>query len=298
MSPSLLDLPAELRLMIFEFLFLSITVRIGFERNTPSTHTSILSTCRLINNEAAPLLAKNIVLHFGSTAAMLDVLTTLPLPLISQLRRLRVKAFPVPLRLRGVLCPTFYLHEVLPILSNLRLDLLVVEDCYHDPGVNHDIADVATCFEIHGLINTNGWKELHFVSPTTEFIVSRTCYDLCDQHHVRQLQGWDALLKARDGQDSGASVKMYVAKQPGVQGATARPETREEFNVVSLISNLPDGSDTREVLVVAKRGDKADFAVDRSNSRLRRALGKRTWQKVREKGLYINPESDPCSYLL
>jgi hypothetical protein len=51
-----------------------------------SQNTSILRTCRQIYNNAAPLLAPNILLNFASTAIMLDTLSNLPSSVIKSLR--------------------------------------------------------------------------------------------------------------------------------------------------------------------------------------------------------------------
>ena len=90
---TLLTLPAEIRHMIFQRYFRSIVVSQGLG-STSSNHTSLLSTCRQIHQEARPLLVRNISFHFKNTAAMLDVLTTFSPQQIQEIRHMRVRAFP------------------------------------------------------------------------------------------------------------------------------------------------------------------------------------------------------------
>jgi hypothetical protein len=265
MSPTLLALPAELRLVIFEYLFHSITVRIGFEQtDTRSNHTSILSTCRLIHREAASLLTKNILLHFGNTPAMLDLLSTLPSSLLSQLRRVRVKVGLIPLNnFNKSYYPRHFLYEVLPLLAGLKLDLLVVEDGYHERGteIEHWPGSEPTYQEIQGLIRIDGWKELHFLSLVPNLLCLENklpCHPfLQDRDHF--IYPWDMDLKRRDGANSGAGVKMYVAREPGV-----RPEMRVEGALHDIVHgpsnpNKHGAKVSRELILIVKRGSTIDY---------------------------------------
>ena len=54
---------------------------------------------------------------------------------------------------------------------------------------------------------------------------------------------WDGILRKRDGANSGAEIKIYAAKVPGIDGATDDPRDRKLFtelvhNVPSTIRNL------------------------------------------------------------
>ncbi|CAM6108065.1 unnamed protein product [Calypogeia fissa] len=81
-------------------------------------------------------MAANIALRFESTAAMLDHLTTLPASQIALIRHIHVKSFPFPIYTdeEMISYTTYNMSETLALFPGLALDLLTVEDPYHDPG--------------------------------------------------------------------------------------------------------------------------------------------------------------------
>ena len=305
MAKTLLTIPADLRIQIFKHLFRSITISKGLGK-TGSNHTSILTTCRQIHNEAILLLPPNVSFHFISTEAMLDCLTTLTPELIRRIRHIRVKAFPFPLYASedASYYTTHDFAAILPIFPGLRLDCLVVEDCYHDEGINDGWGDEGTYFTIQSLIESDGWNELHFVSPSTGFMSGSF-----HKSRVPQPARWNALLQNRDGQDSGASVTMRVAKVPKAPGATENPDLCTAYNVVprpeypsdsapAIIDN-GDNTTDREVLVIASRGKNASYTQDGSNlaEEIRNLLRTMTWEEIKTSGLYLENEKDPCAHL-
>ncbi|KAI9646847.1 hypothetical protein NHQ30_004847 [Ciborinia camelliae] len=83
--------------------------------------------------------------------------------------------------------------------------MYIYHDKHQDRGV---FADVATYDETECLVNQNRWKELWYLTPTTEFIES----GFYGYHRVEQPAGWDKDIKKRDGIDSGAECRMYVGQ--------------------------------------------------------------------------------------
>ncbi|CAM6123061.1 unnamed protein product [Calypogeia fissa] len=264
-------------------------------------------------------MAANTALHFESTEAMLDHLTTLPASEIAQIRHIHVKSFPFPLYTheKRISSTTYDMSETLALFPGLALDLLTVEDPYHDPDVNDGWGDMGTYFDIETLIKSKGWKELHYTSPTTEFMSS-----LNDPYNSRrpQPEGWDKLLKDRDGENSGAEVKMFVAKESGGKGLAADLQKGMVYEFVprkplaEVVHQLPDGPrgamvtdfdvdnvgiDSREVLLVAKRGTDADYVQDGKavNERIKALWDKMSWQEIKESGRHIDPGDDPCAHL-
>jgi hypothetical protein len=307
----LLTIPIELRQKVFKALFRSTIVSHGFN-SISTSHTSMLRTSRQLHDEAKPLMAPNISLHFKHTEAMIDCLTSLSASEIQNIRHIRLKAFAVPLLPKGEpgYYTTFSMPAMLPMFPGLKLDRLVVEDCYHDEGVNDGWGDIGTYYTIERLLEIDGWKELYFTSPTTEFLSSGN-----DSRNTRVAQpaGWDKLLKGRDGEQSGAEVKMYLATKPNVAGAAEMPQTRMIYDAVP--GQIPPGFemrvkssadddydardvDAREVLVVAKRGRNASYMQDGSalHKGIKDLVSTMSWLEIKEKK-YIPPYDDPCAHL-
>ena len=297
--------PIEIRKMIFEQFFRSITMRHGLG-TTSTTYTALL------HSEASHLLALNISLHFRSTETMLDCLTILPSDTIKSLRHIRVRAFPFPINRT-----TYQMAHTLPMFLGLQLDLFEVEDCYHDPGENDPWSHCGTYFDVGSLIFNDGWKELHYISPTTEFMTG--AFDE-HQRRVAQPSGWREDLLNRDGGDSGATVEMFVANEPGVTRMAENPSSRTAYSAIpghlsherhqpNVISGpnfvmvepaSEEDIDRREVLVVVKRGKGVKYVQDGSRfyKKLQEVFRGKTWQEVKEiRGVYRNAEDDPCSHL-
>ncbi|KAH6678141.1 hypothetical protein B0J14DRAFT_582033 [Halenospora varia] len=306
-DPALLGIPIELKRLIFKSLFSSMITRHGFG-TTSSTSTSLLRTCRHFYKIARPIMLSNITLHFSSTCKFLDCLTNLTPDDITQLRYIRTKSFPFPLYRDEDFFPytTHDFSSVLPLFPGLQLDLLTVEDCYHDERVNDGLGDVRTYIDATFLIHSKGWKELHYITPTTEFMTSRN-----DRYKTREAQptSWDKWLKENDDEDSGAGVKMYVAKERGSKGAAEDPERRVAFFAppgrlpkTSLQISQSDGRpviDEREVMVVAKRGKGVSYVEDgmELNKDIEQTFQEMKWPEIRESRFYIAPENDPCAHL-
>jgi hypothetical protein len=153
--------------------------------------------------------------------------------------------------------------DALPMFPGLQLDRLTVEDCFHDKGVNDPSADYGTRSELSSLISSNGWKELHFISPTTGFLSSSD--DNVSVSFAPQLADWNKTPKIRDGEDSEAEVTMYFTNTPRMAGLVENPQTGAADEVLPwelrvtaqkrpLYMRIVAEIDAREVLMVAKRG--------------------------------------------
>ena len=326
MPRSLLTLPTEIRLAIYKCHFNSIVVRQGHGSKS-SNHSSLLFTCRQIYHEAKPLFVPSVSFHFRSPTAMLDVLTTLSQQQIQEIRHIRVKAFPFSLYpvdddedLHYYI--TYHFSDVLPLFPGLQLDRLEVENCFHDEvgdgwgdGLGDGGEDIATYSDIKRLLKNDGWKELRFITPKTGFMSGD--WDKSNLR-VEQLVGWNDYLKHRDGEESSAYVKMFVANVPRLRGATDDPSTRTSYSAIPgyIDSNGPrpcahrtgvdpETSDEvkdliqREVLVVARRGKHASYVQDGSKLQpeIQKLFAKMSWQEVKNSRFYVDTESDPVAHL-
>jgi hypothetical protein len=263
-------------------------------------NTSILRTCRQLYNEARPLLAPNILLEFPSTSTMLDTLTTLPPSIIESLRHMRLESDPFPLYCDDDrFYTTFNMAHTLPIFPGLQLDLLTVEDGYHFSGlVNDPRGAYGTYYDIQTLLEADGWKELHYIIPTTEFMTS---YDDEFRSRVAQPAGWNKKLREKDGETSGAEVRMYVADQKSSAGLAKGPSTRSSWEAVPghLLSPPASPDWDREVIIIAKRGAGVKYVQDGSMMRdkIRRLLDKVSWAELKKSDKYIPPRNDPWRHL-
>lgn len=273
-ASNLLTLPVEIRELIYGFLFSSYTIVHGHKRPrkpapepVSSPRAALLLTCRQIHAEAWRHLPLNCRLHFRGTEDLLDTLLAVDQSVITRLRHIRVRAFPFPLYAndKAEYYPTYYFANALSLLPGLCLDDLEVEDCWHGYGQGDGWRDVTTYMDIEALLKSDVWKTLTYTTPCTDFIASG--YDH-RQKRRQQPESWDALLKERDGEDSGASVQMWIVP---VKQDIARNEERTEdgrkMQVWSarpgheIIQNWrlagPEQSLKGEVRIVATRGKRA-----------------------------------------
>lgn len=271
--PSLLTIPVELREMIYEHLFSTLTIRHGFKSSSSTTsepspthinRTAILLTCRQIKAEAWRHLPLNCTLQFRSTENLLSTLLSIEQSVLTRLRHVCVRAFPFPLYTTGRpdYYPTYYAANALSLLPGLCLDTLVVEDCWHGFGMGDGWRDVTTYFDIEALLQSKAWKQLTYITPCTDFIASG--YDIRRKRQP-QPQTWDAMIKERDGKESGAEVTMFIV--PYKQQTATGEERTEGRRVIQpwsakpgheVIENRriagPEQSLKGEVRIVARRG--------------------------------------------
>ncbi|KAJ8060123.1 hypothetical protein OCU04_010475 [Sclerotinia nivalis] len=164
-------------------------------------------------------MLSTLLFRFATTFLMVDTLMELPSSTISQIRKIRVRGYSFPLfteikrpgaRVWDDESSTIYqMAHTLSLFPGLQLDKLIVEDVYHDKGQYRGFfGDVQTYDEIGSLVHQNGWKELWYLTPTTEFIETGHY----SSHRVEQPAGWDKDIKEMDGVDAGAECKVYVGQ--------------------------------------------------------------------------------------
>ncbi|KAF2261602.1 hypothetical protein CC78DRAFT_583531 [Lojkania enalia] len=275
MAATLLSLPLELRELIYRELFSQYTVRHGFGRGPPSNRTTILQTCQQIYREAWRFLPSSVKFQFRGTESMLDTLLSVDQNVVTRIRHIHVKAFPFPLYATGRpdYYSTYYFHNALSLLPGLHLEKLTVEDAFHGFGMGDGWRDVVTYFDIEGLLKSDAWKELVYITPNTDFIASGYDYR---QKRVAQPENWNALIQERDGADSGAKVEMFIipdrdtSKTPQPWSAKPGHEVIENWRIAG-----PDQDLKGQVRIVACRGKRARYVQ----------LGlseKKTWKELKD----------------
>ncbi|KAF1977511.1 hypothetical protein BU23DRAFT_453038 [Bimuria novae-zelandiae CBS 107.79] len=263
MPATLLSLPLELREIIYEEVFSSFTVRHGF-RTSSSNRTALFQTCKQIHREAWRHLPLNARFHFRGTETMLDTLMSVDQAVVTRIRHIRIKSFPFPLYNSGRpdYYPTYNFCNALSLLPGLHLEQLVVEDSFHGFGLVDTWRDVVTYFDIESLLKCDAWKELVYITPNTDFLTSG--YDH-RKKRVAQPENWDALLKERDGEASGADVQMWIAAESsnGTAKESAEPRlwSAQPGHLVIEDASLatPDQDVRGEVHIVARRGRGAAY---------------------------------------
>ncbi|KAH8915924.1 hypothetical protein BT69DRAFT_1288211 [Atractiella rhizophila] len=299
----LLKLPPELRVQVFQSFFRSLIIKHGFDIPRSTYNTSILLACRMFHTEASPLLLPNITLHFRNTETLVDSFTKFTPEQIRALRFLRVKAFPFPIYAtpNANYYKTHNLSAVLTLFPGLQLDQLIVEDCFHDPGVNDGWGDGGTFVELRSLLRLDGWRELHFFSPNAEFII----YSLRSHDHTKAtnveelLSDWKKELTNRDGEESGSEVRLFVTKEEhqDIEKEEDRTElvSKEELQSIEL---------DHSTLVSAKRGRNCDIVLKKKVYQekewlfdIHELFSKMTWEEIKEAELVLEAEVDPCRHL-
>jgi len=262
MAPSLLTLPLELRELIYEHVFGSITVRRGFGTKSYN-RTALLQTSKQIHQEAWRHLPLNARFHFWGTEIMLKMLLSVDQAVVTRIRHIRVKSSLFPLYNNGSpnYYPTYYFYNAFSMLPGLHLDQLIVEDAFHGVGMVDTWRDVVTYFDIEGLIKCDAWKELVYITPTPDFISSG--YDH-RRKRVAQPENWDALLKEKDGVNSGAEVQMWITPDSAsraTENCPPRPWSAQPGHKVIEDYQIagPDQELKGEVRIVARRGKRAPY---------------------------------------
>jgi len=211
---------------------------------------------------------------------MLDTLMSVDQAIVTRIRHIRVKAFPFPLYPgKQAHYPIFYFNNALSLLPGLHLERLIVEDSFHGFGLVDGWRDVVTYFDIEALLKSDAWKEFVYITPNTDFLASG--YDH-RRKRVAQPENWDALIKERDGEKSGAEVRMFITPEPNssasLQGIgipqpwSAKPghEVIENFRVAG-----PDQDLKGEVTIIARRGEKISHVQIGLSE-------KRTWKELKK----------------
>ncbi|KAK4110951.1 hypothetical protein N656DRAFT_735016, partial [Canariomyces notabilis] len=269
-----MQLPQELRDQIYSIVFFSTRFASG-QRNITSITSqrilpapnglALLRTCRRVYSEIGRNWLGQVLFHFEKPVWMLDKLANLDRETLSSIRYMRVVGDPVML-CRDEDDVSYRLSATLKLLPGLKLDRLTVL------GTRGDKISYQT---LDWLIkHSDGWKELYYISHTSMPLAYSTSRGLDFDDYLRRPQpaDWQRILEARDGADSGASVKIYRSTDPDRPCSVMHTATGTEFK-----QSLPPGVDAamygrmedshlmspderrKEVLVVVKRGRGVDY---------------------------------------
>ncbi|KAH8586940.1 hypothetical protein B0O99DRAFT_472899, partial [Bisporella sp. PMI_857] len=269
------QLPLELRREVYDFLFMSTRVtfgnrstgRIKHKKIKPASHSlALLRVCRQIFEETKSLWLGLLLFNFERIEYLLDKLSSIPSPTLSQIRHLRTRGHPLILPFEDD--DVYYrLAWALKLLPGLRLDTLTVLGS-SSGMINYD--------NLGGLIqHGNGWKELHYITKDSSMLgfKKEELFDADPYWRRPQPSTWKEILLSGDGADSKVAVAVYQAAEDKAIGApfneknsrpldqtVVPPETLETFGVQEDAHLMSDGQREKELLVVVKRDHSADIA--------------------------------------
>jgi hypothetical protein len=266
-------------------------------------------TCRQINAETRGVCLNRVLFDFNSPATLMDKLSSLSTPILSQIRHVRVLGDDVALHCTPIESPfatlrsadkqqTFSLVALLRLLPALQLDTLTVLIRSTQFSITRTVGSM-----IRG---GNGWKELRVLSQGSFCLLPLTP-DIPDEPFEigRAPAHWQSGLYSRDGRNSGASVTAYVSTVHEKTRSACNPSTRQAVNEHNILSLKDRSWHCKESLVIVRRGRNADitklgptpFPTLHSEWMTIQYwdFGNTTWADI--KNFYIEPEPTPNEWL-
>ncbi|KAF7974515.1 hypothetical protein HWV62_12094 [Athelia sp. TMB] len=276
-------------------------------------HTPYARQARQYSHQTPTPLKRDATHYFASTNLMLEALLPLSPEERAQLRHIHVKGFPVPLySLHDSTCyNTYPFATALDMLPGLQLDSLHVEDVYHDEG--DGFGHSGTYWEVEDLLDTDGWRQLLFYSPTSEMLG----WPSFGSQSQRKAQpgGWQRQIINRG---SNVSVSLFKGRSPDTVFVSRFQQTnalemislqewepfaqQEPWEDVALGNDtfLMDAATTRPILVFAENNGPYQQTGEKLPTNVRQIVDefKGDWSRIREhSSLYVDPELDPTAHL-
>lgn len=282
----LLTIPKELRLMISEELARSNVFHFPSKSdkvtNLNSHHLAVSKTCRQLYSETKSLFLQHSLLDCRGTENCLDALSAMTTEQRKSVRFLKLAGTPVVLHKgedpggtgMGMEYSVYSAQFVLQLLfPELQLDTLISVDPHHGPSdwVLHSgrhFGDYQAYSQVTELVKYgNGWNTLQYISTNTAFLQTTTS---------PQPTTWDTCIKTRDGETSGASTEIFIAKKEygeiaGTEWSSSKWELFDENMFKSEVKRLEDEPDEelawyrnnkailkRSIMVKVCRGKGAD----------------------------------------
>jgi hypothetical protein len=288
--------PQEVRDKIYKYLF-SVRLNIGrdsLRRNTRAlvpivpNALAILRTCQKAYQDTRTLWLSCVLFLFLDPAIMVNKLLPLPSSTVEKIRHIGMLGselllfHPNSYKYRH----TCTLHAIIKMLPSLQLRTLRVFGHFETYILNDLVA------------KSNGWKEFYvYPYPYAELVVGRK----------PQPTTWNATILERDGQDSGASVKLYRSSVTDQSGLLMDSYNRQIFvQSPSQATELDLGDEAnfehmismsmfrdRDLFIVVKRGRDADIAY-KSGSLFEKTneprIRGKDWVELRNEGFWVDSQ--------
>jgi hypothetical protein len=302
-------LPQEIRDEIYANVFCSTRLAFG-ERSigridrrhvvssARGTALALLRTCRRMQDEIGVSWLPKVLFHFEDPESLLNKLAIIPITTRKQIRHVRVSGDPLMISWEDD--DVYYrTAQALKLLPGLQLDTLTILGNRGAAVGYHTLNMLVRC--------SDGWKELHYLSHTSELLGYKEDMSilgvpdpLVDQYLRRpQPTEWQRALEQRDGQASNPSVVIYRATISATPGAVLQSDTRKLFTQAFTADqdarNFGQVEDAalmrpeeigKELLIVVKRGDGVDYAEKEDSPHLaigdiREDLPGMTWKDIK-----------------
>lgn len=278
-SPFFTKFPQELRDMIYYQVFAFTRLTHGLRWDTrqgplarmkPAPNSlALLRTCRRVMAEVGDRWLRHVMFDFQDPFAMIQKLSPLPKKLITQIRHIRVNVERLCVPVEDECLDYHNVVHAIKMLPGLKLDVLTIQ------------VDLPANWSYH-LLNklirhAGGWKELRFLSPTSEMLGHN---DHEEESFLRlpQPAQWQGMLECQDGVESLPSVVVYRAKVPfgarvAKAGVMQDPSQWEAYEQTETEADsdqhygeridqkimLMYGERNKEMVVIARRGKGADY---------------------------------------
>lgn len=250
---------------------------------------ALLRACQRTHAEVGSTWLGQALFHFEDPKALLDKLSVVDDAIRSQIRYVRVSGDTCDVEWGYDDC-YYRTAQVLKLLPSLRLErLTVLGPKFH-----------RACYEsLDSLIKySDGWKELHYLSHSSEMLGFRAFFDTERHTRLPQPKSWQQELDERDGPEARSVVRVYRSNSPtrgSVLDATRRTLFQQQMEADQWadayskredISLMAPGEREKELLVVVRRGAGVDYAEKNPTSMLpigdiRDDSGARTWTEVK-----------------
>lgn len=305
MPPTLLSLPAELRLSIWELC----APIIQFPRRELShAHPlALLEVCHSVRAEVLPILhLDHLQIHCDDTEHMLDFLFGLSEEQRAALRHLSIRDKGICLYKvngRGLGGPVYW-HEVMPLFPGIQLDTLTILDEFYRTQDNRRKEEYYLFYwHIENTVRCGlGWKELRVICSDASVLTLEDDTLVSPAIPHPQPTAWISTLRERDGIDSGTNVQIFIATKEydGKEDVIYHTSKREVFDSSKILAEVRRARDgiaqatSREVMIIMRRGAQAAYVEDGSGSlkgrvsRIKESFEGRSWKDIKEQAAEQN----------
>ncbi|KAK7755205.1 hypothetical protein SLS62_002710 [Diatrype stigma] len=317
-------LPPEVRDLVYSYYFHSTRLSHGaipfswgrriLVKTAPNS-LALLRTCRRTRAEVGDIWLGQVLFNFEDCRTMLDKLTALPEDTLSKIRHLRVRG--------DALLPSWPGHDynlhyyrlasAFKLLPGLQLDTLtVLRGCCSD-AVSYDTLSAL-------IAEGDGWKELRYISHNSTLLGFASAPDTISplapkNDYVRkpQPEHWRSVLLQRDGAASKPSVEIYRSTKDREVGSviqrdsqvryeqkTTESADKDSFAAEEDGSLCTEGESFKELLIVARRGDRVDYREKEGSPFIHRDIRQdipgMTWQEIKDNYIDVPRGSEEGDY--
>jgi hypothetical protein len=276
---------------------------------------ALLHTCKSIYMEVSPLVLRNATIHCNNTEWAVDFLMSLSEQQVRAVRHLEFYATPFKLELpKSTSNPHDDHHSTsdiqlryinaMRLFKGLELETLTIktdtDDIFRWPTFAIDrFREMKAYLEVYNSVwRGKGFRELRYIYPRAKFLSPHIWQCDWDENISCEPECWDRIIKERDGPNSGAEVKIWIANEGGEEVDLLDPARREQWvpgidyrsrNYRLVRKSRPVYfqyetcyEDERKVMVVVRRGRNADVREngEHLDPRIETLFKDKTWAEI------------------